>query len=112
MDALTAKTQSLTRYLMEVLTTLPQIELLNEKSRYAGHVAIRILPQKKGCLTTAEFRHELFTNQKVYCDYAMRYDLVRFGVGSLFTSHEDIYKLYRAIRRVLDEKCPAVLGKL
>ena len=41
MDTVTTKTQSLSRYLMSLLSTLPQVELLNTKSKYAGHVVIR-----------------------------------------------------------------------
>jgi len=41
MDTVTAKTQSLSRYLMSLLSTIPSVELLNAKSMYAGHVVIR-----------------------------------------------------------------------
>jgi kynureninase len=32
-----------------------------------------------------------------YCDYAMRYDLIRMGMGSLYLSFTDVYRAFESI---------------
>jgi kynureninase len=72
---------------MELLSTMPQIDILNTQSKYSGHVAIRV---KSATLTTQGIWQQLY-DRHIYCDYAPRYDLIRFGMGSLYTSFADVH---------------------
>ena len=93
------------RYLMELLSTLSHIEILNKASKYSGHVAIRMRPQK----ATQALWQALYEQEQVYCDYAPRYDLIRFGMGSLYTSFPEVHKLFEIIKRVSSESLSAAL---
>ena len=86
---------------MELLSTIPQLDILNKESKFAGHVALRVTGITG--LTSQNLQSILYERERVYCDYAARYDLLRFGVGSLFTSHIDVHTLFEKIKHVVDE---------
>ncbi len=92
---------------MQLLSTLPSqskhMEIFNITSKYAGHVAIRLVNLPSG-LNTQKFQALLNEREKIYCDYAARYDLIRFGFGSLFTNHIDVHELFLKIQRVYLEQ--------
>ena len=103
MDKVTAKTQKLSRYLMSLLSTLPNVEILNSKSKYTGHVVIRI---KGHAVSTLQLQTALMEKEYVFCDYAARYDLIRFGVGAIYTSHLEIHALFEKIKKILGSERP------